>query len=67
VTTTSKELKAPTTNPQTGWVVAFTLLAWLGVFLHNRADLPQLPVLSPESSIPALISLLLFLGWWLLP
>ena len=67
MTTTTKELKSPTTNPQTGWVAAFTLLAWLGVFLHNRADLPQLPVLSPESSIPALISLLLFLGWWLLP
>jgi hypothetical protein len=67
MTPTTKELEAPTTNHLIGWVAAFTLLSWLGVFIHNRADLPQLPVLSPESSIPALISLLLFLGWWLLP
>ncbi len=63
MTTTTKELEAPTTNHLIGWVAAFTLLSWLGVFIHNRADLPQLPALSPESSIPALISLLLFLGW----
>ena len=65
--TTTKEPETPTINAQIGWVAAFTLLSWVGLFLHNRADLPQLPVLSPESSIPGLISLLLFLGWWLLP
>jgi hypothetical protein len=67
MTPTTKELEAPRTTHQIGWVAACTLLSWLGAFFHNRADLPQLPVLSPESSIPALISLLLFLGWWLLP
>ena len=67
MTTTITDLKAPTTNRQVGWVAAFTLLSWLGEFIHNRVDLPQLSVLSPETSIPAVISLLLFLGWWRLP
>ena len=67
MTTTTKELETPATKPQIGWVAACTLLSWLGEFLHNRADLPQLSVLSPESSIPGLISLLFFLAWWLLP
>jgi hypothetical protein len=49
------------------WVAACTLLAWIGLFIHNRADLPRLPLLSPETTIPTLIFLLLFLGWWLLP
>ena len=52
---------------QVGWVAALTFLAWLGEAIHNRADLPQLSLSSPETTIPALISLLLFLGWWLLP
>jgi hypothetical protein len=39
----------------------------LGEYLHNLADLPQLALWSPENSIPALISLLLFLSWWKSP
>jgi hypothetical protein len=54
-------------NHQTRWVAACTALSGLGLVIHNRADLPKLPWLSPEISIPLLISLLLFLGWWLLP
>src|SRR5262249_11494116 len=46
---------------------AFTALSWAGEYVHNRVDLPQLSALSPENSIPALISLALFLAWWLLP
>jgi hypothetical protein len=67
VTPPNNELVTTMANGYVGWVAAFTLLSWLGLFIHNRADLPHLPLLSPETSIPALISLLLFLGWWLLP
>jgi hypothetical protein len=45
----------------------FTLLSWLGEFVHNLKELPQLTVLSPENSIPAAVSLALFGLWWLSP
>lgn len=66
-TTITRPVEAGAPGRQIGWVAALTFLAWLGEGIHNRADLPQLPPLSPETAIPALISLLLFLGWWLLP
>jgi hypothetical protein len=49
------------------WITAFTVLSWLGEYVHNRYELPQLTLLSPENSIPALISALLFLAWWQMP
>ena len=58
---------ASTTNRQIGLVAAFTMLAWLGEYVHNLVELPQLTVLSPENSIPGLIYLILFAAWWLLP
>jgi hypothetical protein len=48
-------------------VAIFTALSWLGEYVHNLFELPQLTLLSPENSIPALISLALFLAWWLTP
>jgi hypothetical protein len=48
-------------------IAAFAILSWLGAFIHNMADLPGLTLLSPENSIPALITLVLFLAWWQLP
>ena len=48
-------------------VAIFTALSWLGEYVHNLFELPQLTALSPENSIPALISLVLFLAWWLTP
>jgi hypothetical protein len=48
-------------------VAAFTLLAWLGEFVHNLLELPQLTVLSPENNLPALVFLILFVAWWYLP
>jgi hypothetical protein len=48
-------------------VALFTALSWLGEYVHNLFELPQLTLLSPENSIPALISLVLFLAWWLTP
>jgi hypothetical protein len=51
VTITTKEPTTPTTHRCIGWVAAFTLLS----------------LLSPENTIPAIITGLLFLAWWLLP
>ena len=56
-----------TSNRHVRWMAAFTLLSWSGEYVHNRYELPQLTLLSPENSIPALISALLFLAWWQLP
>lgn len=44
-------------------VAALTLLSWLGAYAHTTLEL-QLPVWRPENSVPALIGLVLFLGWW---
>jgi hypothetical protein len=38
-------------------------LSWLGMVVHNLLELP-LTLLSPENSLPGLVSFLLFLGWW---
>lgn len=43
-----------------------TLLSWLGAYIHTTLEL-QLPVWRPENSIPALVGLVLFLGWWRQP
>ena len=56
-----------TTDRPVVLVALFTLLSWLGEYVHNLFELPQLTLLSPENSIPALISLVLFLAWWLSP
>lgn len=58
---------ASTINRQIGLVAAFTVLAWLGEYVHNLVELPQLTMLSPENSIPGLVFLILFAAWWLLP
>ena len=44
-------------------IAALTFLSWLGVYIHTAIEL-QLPVWRPENSVPALIGLVLFLGWW---
>jgi hypothetical protein len=54
-------------NRPIGLVALFTVLAWLGEYIHNLVELPQLTILSPENSLPALVFLLFFLGWWWLP
>jgi apolipoprotein N-acyltransferase len=50
-------------NRTVGLAFAFTLLSWLGELIHNRYELPQLAVLSPETSLPAVVSLVLFVAW----
>ena len=48
-------------------VAALLFVSWLGLFAHNSISLPSLTLLSPENSLPALVAVLLFVGWWLLP
>jgi hypothetical protein len=48
-------------------VAALLALSWLGLFVHNSIELPSLNLLSPENSLPALVAVLLFIVWWLLP
>lgn len=47
-------------------VVAATVIAWAGFFVHNIADLPGQTILSTESLLPTLIWLTA-LTLWLLP
>lgn len=54
-------------NRRTVIVAAVTALSWLGVYVHNVVDLPGLSILSPGNSLTALVSFLLFAGWWRLP
>lgn len=56
-----------TVNRPVGFMFVFTMLSWLGEYVHNLYELPQLTALSPENSIPAMISLTLFVMWWLAP
>jgi hypothetical protein len=50
-----------------GLVAALLALSWLGLFVHNSIELPALNLFSAENSLPALVAMLLFAGWWLLP
>lgn len=49
------------------WVAMFVTLSWLGEFLHNRSELSQLSLFSPENSSMALLAIGLFLLWWKVP
>src|SRR5262245_2123091 len=42
-------------------------IAWLGMYVHNVADLPNLTLSSPENVMPGLVWLLLFGLWWAMP
>jgi hypothetical protein len=46
-------------------VAATAVLAWVGLWVHNAADLPGQTPLSPESSGPGLITLVLVVLWFL--
>lgn len=58
-----------TTVPRSGsaWVAASTALAWLGFYIHNIVDLPGQSFLSPETGLPTLVYLVLFIAWWRFP
>lgn len=62
-----RKVSSVTTDRPSGLVAALLSLSWLGLFIHNSIELPSLNLLSPENSLPALVAVLLFVGWWLLP
>ena len=48
------------------WVVAIvaaTVVAWTGFFVHNVADLPGQTILSPESLFPTLVWIAVLVLW----
>jgi uncharacterized membrane protein YjdF len=62
-----KKTSSLTTDRSHGLVAALLALSWLGLFVHNSIEFPALNLLSAENSLPALVAVLLFAGWWLLP
>ena len=54
---------APNDERKIVLIAVLTFLSWLGAYLHTTFEL-QLPVWRPENSVPALVGLVLFLGWW---
>jgi hypothetical protein len=62
-----KKISSLTADRSRGLVAALLAVSWLGLFAHNSTELPSLNLLSPENSLPALVAVLLFVGWWLLP
>ena len=51
-------------GPHVVRMAAWVVLSWLGLYLHNSAELPRLTVLSPENSLSALLAGVLFAAWW---
>jgi hypothetical protein len=49
------------------WMAGTVALAWLGMYVHNVADLPNLTVSSSENVLPGLVWLVLFGLWWAMP
>lgn len=47
-------------------LAVLVFLSWLGSYIHTTMEL-ALPIWRPENSIPAIVGLTLFLGWWRQP
>jgi uncharacterized membrane protein YjdF len=62
-----KKISSLTADRSRALVAALLALSWFGLFVHNAIELPSLNLLSPENSLPALVAMLLFVGWQLLP
>jgi uncharacterized membrane protein YjdF len=62
-----KKISSLTADRSRALVAALLALSWFGLFVHNAIELPSLKLLSPENSLPALVAMLLFVGWQLLP
>ena len=60
------KISSLTADRSRGLVAALLALSWLGLFTHNSIELPSLNLLSPENSLPALVTVLLFIAWSLL-
>ncbi|HEX6678410.1 MAG TPA: hypothetical protein VF486_25760 [Actinomycetes bacterium] len=61
----AQEVAMPSPKPQarTQTVLAAAGLSWLGLFVHNIADLPGQTPLSPETAYPAVALLLIVVAW----
>lgn len=59
-------MKTSTPKNKSTWIALFIFISLLGMYIHNT-DLPELTPLSPENSIPTLISVVLFILWWRMP
>ncbi|MCQ2000373.1 hypothetical protein [Arthrobacter zhaoxinii] len=46
------------------WLPALAVLSWLGLLVHNLADLPGQTLLSPESFLPLVLLLALLVLWF---
>ena len=46
------------------WIAFFVFVSLAGLLFHN-SDLPNLTPLSPENSVPSIISIALFILWWM--
>jgi hypothetical protein len=57
----------PVPAPAAWQLAVAAAFAWLGMFIHNQADLPGLTVTSAENLAPAVVWLLLVLLCWLRP
>ncbi len=64
---TTSRTPAAAGSPGLGLVLLFALLSWLGEYVHNLFELPQLTLLSPENSLPALTAMVLVGVWALGP
>lgn len=62
--TTSTVSRVAERRPPPLTMAAAIALAWLGAYVHNVADLPNLTFLSSPNVIPAVVWLVLF-GFWL--
>lgn len=60
------ERNRPLAGRKAALVATLTFLSWLGAYVHTTLEL-GLPVWRPENSGPALVGLVLFLGWWRQP
>lgn len=49
---------------RTARIPTAVVLSWLGLFIHNVADLPGQTPLSPETAYPGLIYLVLLAAWF---
>lgn len=61
-----KQLPATDQRPVV-WIFVCIVISWLGEFFHNRIELPQITLFSPENSMMAVLGVALFLLWWRLP
>jgi len=62
------QIPIPTTDKRpVVWIFVVIVISWLGEFVHNRIELPQISPFSPENSLMAIFGVALFLLWWWLP